>query len=185
MTICMDPSKLLPVSEFKTGLDSYFRKLDGGTDPKYMVVAIVAKDVATIQALRADSIENGKKVITHEQGRRYLELVSQVPGSFAMDIGAKDYSPILKKIGLEIENRSVVEENTAQVRFELKYRVDTSMETIVTVERGSAKKKLSKDQFTITKNVVEIVDQKIISMLKPGDRIRVHFRPASQLPVLK
>ncbi len=196
MNVCNRPGLVIGVDRFKTSLDTFFKELDGSpmANPNYFVAAIVAKDLSTIQSLRAVSTEKdsqGQPVITHERGNRYLELVSLVGnGSEAMDLGAEDYAPILDKIGLEIVNRSVKTIFKAQSKFKLERAPDTREKLEATLVKASGEQfVLTADQFKMiddngngVKNILEITDAKIISALQPGDRISVKYQPATVLP---
>ncbi|MBS1962462.1 MAG: hypothetical protein JST04_09615 [Bdellovibrionales bacterium] len=193
MTLCVDASSLQPVGEFKSKLDAFFRDLDGSpaANPNYFVTAIVAKDDSTIETLRRNTkeknSETGLTVITNEKGSRYLDLVGQVAnGSFAMDIGADDYSPILKKIGLEIEKRSVVKKTSPQTTFTLERAPDTRERLVVTVETADGRSvELSANQFHVAANKLVITDKNLIAVLQPGDRVRVQYQPSTVLPAAK
>lgn len=193
MTLCVDPSTLQPVAEFKSKLDAFFRDLDGSpaASPNYMVTAIVAKDDSTIETLRRNTKEKnpetGLTVITNEKGNRYLDLVSEVAnGSFAMDIGADDYSPILKKIGLEIEQRSFKKETRPQTTFTLERAPDVRERLVVTVETADGRSVvLSASQFHLASNKLVITDKNLIAVLQPGDRISVQYQPSTVLPAAK
>jgi hypothetical protein len=182
MSICMKPEYLEPVSSFKAKVDEFFRELDGSPsgNPNYFVASIVGINLSTIEALRRLVTTE----ITHERGDRYLELVNMVGnGSFAMDIGARDYSKILEKIGLEIEERTIKHDFKARTSFEIERAVNTEEPVFVVIIRADQSVvTLTPEQYRITKNQVQLIDKKFNSTLKPGDRIRVNYHPASVLP---
>jgi hypothetical protein len=190
MTLCMRPGLVEGVDRFKANLDSFFRELDGNPNgsPNYFVTAIVGKDASTIQGLRANTKEHNAEtkqiVVTNEVGTRYLDLVNQAGnGSFAMDIGASDYAPILAKIGLEIENRSMTTKTKPQTSFDLDRAPDTRERLVVTANLASGRTiVLGASQFHVSGNKLEITDPAFISVLQPGDQIRVQYQPATVLP---
>ncbi len=190
-TICTRPGTLTPVSEVKNHFDSFFHELDGtpaGSDAKYLVVSIVGKDLATIENLRATSTETAsdskEKVITHEQGARYLELAAEVGGgSFAMDIGSQNYAKVLEKIGLEVVRHSTVPVFTPQTKFKLERAPDMKERIVVTLEKESgARTVLKPAQYSVTANLVQITDPALVGVLKAGDRIYVNYQPSTVLP---
>lgn len=193
MTLCVRPGIVEGVDEFKARLDAFFRKLDGNPNgnPNYFVTAIVGQDPATIESLRRNTkeknSETGLTVITNEVGSRYLELVSRAGnGSFAMDIGASDYSPILRKIGLEIEKRSIQTKTLPQTSFTLDRAPDTRERLVVTAILASGRSVvLAPDQFRVAGNTLVIADEKFKSVLQPGDRITVVYQPSTVLPASK
>lgn len=193
MTLCMRPGIVEGVDAFKNRLDAFFRKLDGNANgnPNYFVTAIVGQNPATIEALRKNTkernAETGLTVITNEIGTRYLDLVSVAGnGSFAMDIGANDYSPILKKIGLEIEKRSLVKKTSPQTSFTLDRAPDPRERLVVTVELATGKSiVLAASQYHLAGNKLVISDKSLISVLQPGDRITVQYQPSTVLPAAK
>jgi hypothetical protein len=132
----------------------------------------------------------GVKVITHERGTRYLDLVNQVGnGSLAMDIGAENYAPILDKIGLEIVNRSAEVVFTPNSKFVMKRAPDTREAMSATLVKASGLKiALKPDQYRIVankngvKNILEITDAKIVSGIQPGDWVEVNSQPSTVLP---
>lgn len=195
MNLCTRPGLVIGVDRFKASLDTFFKELDGSpmSNPNYFVTAIVAKDLSTIQSLRAVSTEKdskGQPVITHERGNRYLELVSLVGnGSVAMDIGAENYAPILDQIGLEIVNRSVETVFKAQSKFTLVRAPDHREKIEATLVKASGERFiLTSDQYQFVaspkgvKNILEITDTKLISALQAGDKVSVKYRPGTILP---
>jgi hypothetical protein len=193
MTLCLRPNLAEPVAKFKARLDRFFQNLDGvpGGNPNYFVTAIVGQDPATIVSLRKNTTEKnaetGLTVITNEIGTRYLELVSQTGnGSFAMDIGANDYTPILDKVGLEIEKRSVQTKKLPQTTIALERQPDLSEPFFVTLVRdGGARSNLEKSQYSVSGKIVKITDQAMIDSLQPGDLFYVVSQPNEQVPAEK
>jgi hypothetical protein len=193
MTLCARPGTVEGVNVFKDQLDSFFRGLDGNPvgSPNYFVTAIVGQDPKTIETLRRNTTEKNAEtkltVITNEIGSRYLDLVNEAGnGSFAMDIGASDYSPILKKIGLEIEKRSVVKKTSPQTTFILDRAPDTREKLVVTVQTAGGRVfVLADSQYHVAANKLVITDKSLISVLQPGDRISVQYQPATVLPASK
>ncbi len=189
MSLCARPELLQSPEAFKAELDAFFTKLDGSApnaSPNYMVAAIVGMNYETIKGLRETPLPNGKPQgeVTHERGDRYIRLTEVAGGrSFAMDIGAKDYTPILEKIGLEIVERSVTKEFKPITTFEL-VRAPVKGERIEVTRLSASgdKQVLSSDQFVIVGNRVEISDEQLKKALKPGDRIVVRYQPATVKP---
>jgi hypothetical protein len=159
--------------------------------PNYSITAIVGQDPKTIETLRRNTTEKNAEtkltVITNEIGTRYIDLVNEAGnGSFAMDIGASDYSPILKKIGLEIEKRSVVKKTSPQTTFILDRAPDTREKLVVTVQTAGGRVfVLADSQYHVAANKLVITDKSLISVLQPGDRISVQYQPATVLPASK
>jgi hypothetical protein len=193
MTLCARPGTVEGVNVFKDQLDSFFRGLDGNPvgSPNYFITAIVGQDPKTIETLRRNTTEKNAEtkltVITNEIGTRYIDLVNEAGnGSFAMDIGASDYSPILKKIGLEIEKRSVVKKTSPQTTFILDRAPDTREKLVVTVQTAGGRVfVLADSQYHVAANKLVITDKSLISVLQPGDRISVQYQPATVLPASK
>jgi hypothetical protein len=180
MSVCLRPGRAMSVAEFKTALDRFFSTLDGSTNPNYLVASIVTKDLSTIQWLRSQV----KNEITHERGERYIQLADLVGnGSFSMDIGAKSYAPILEKIGLEIEKRSiqrhVVKKFVPQTKIKLEFEPDPRIAIRLVIDGENGRRVLEKGQFTITRNILTITDETVIKSLKPGDSYFVDSQPGS------
>lgn len=201
-SICTRPELQLPVAQFKSELESFFRRLDGmNGSANVMVASIVGKDAATIKALRdksrADQEERARRgnyratiEISHDEGKRYLELADLMKressadtigsGSFAMDIGAQDYTPILEKIGLEVERRSTVREYRVRDSFRLTRAPQSGELLVVTIlisEGGS--RVLQPSQFSVDGTVLKLTDSALLSSLKPGDRIQIRYQPST------
>ncbi|MBC7384595.1 MAG: VWA domain-containing protein [Cryobacterium sp.] len=185
MSLCMRPGLVTPVDGFKSELDGFFRELDGSGAagaPNYMVVSIVSKDLKTIESLRAQV----KGEITQERGERYIQLADSVAnGSFSMDIGAEDYSPILAKIGLEIQNRSVSTEYSPQSTVTLDRVPDTREALVVSILNGGSRITLKPSQYSISGNTLKLTDDALLKSLKPGDRVFVRSQPSTVLPAKK
>jgi len=195
MTICVrNPEQTLePVPAFKARLDAFFRALDGNPNgnPNYFVTAIVGQDRANLEKLRRDTKEKNSEtkltVITNELGKRYMDLVNQTGnGSFTMDIGAKDYSPILAKLVTEITNRWTDTRSVPQTTFDLDRAPKEGARLIVTVEYASGTSVvLTADQFHVAGSKLIITDKSVKADLRPGDRITVQYQPSSVLPAAK
>jgi hypothetical protein len=195
MTLCLRDGTAEPVGPFKSRLDAFFRDLDGNPNgnPNYLVTAIVVQDPKTLEDLRRKTKETdtgtkaGLTVITNEIGTRYIDLANQVGnGSFAMDIGASDYSPILKKIGLEIVKHSMVTENSPNTDITLNRVPDMRERFVVTlVNSAGATTVLASRQYQVTGNHVVLTDKALIAVLQPGDRISVQYQPSTVLPASK
>jgi len=183
MSICLRPGLVTPVEEVKKRFDTFFRELDGSTanaNPNYLVVSIIGKDLKTIQDLRSQ-VSNE---ITHERGDRYIQFTDLVGnGSFSMDIGTKDYSKVLEKIGLEVVKHSSVKTFNPRTEFRLERAPDQSERLLVTLERASGERVLlNKNQYSVTKNILRITDAALKASMKVGDRVYVIYQPSTVLP---
>ncbi len=193
MSIChKDENLLLPVAEVKARLDAFFSELDGDSSkahPNYVVVPIVGIELDTIKGLREAYSKylaaRGKPdEISHEPGTRYVELAKLVGnGSFAMDIGVSDYAPILEKIGLVIESRSIVKKFEKYSRYRLE-RVPTREEhmTVTLVRKDGTEEVIDPSRFELEREVLVITDKALLESFKPGDRLTVHYYPTTILP---
>jgi hypothetical protein len=177
-SICPIASQLIPVSQVKDSLDSFFLGLDGAgaTDPNYFVVSIVpltATAIQTMQALRDadDAAVGALKLVTVDRGDRYMQLGNLVGnGSVAMNIADTDYSPILDAIGRAIATKTGT--------F-LLARAPTSEEDMavqIVHEDGSATL-VPQDKFVISGKELMITDLDLILSFDSTDKILINYEP--------
>jgi hypothetical protein len=178
--VCPPPANLTPVSTIKSTVDSFFTTLDGGTDPNYFVVSIVASSGATLQALHTarqadDTAAGAPKITASDRADRYIDFANQVGnGSLTMDLGATDYTPILNAIG----NSIIQKEGTFKIA-----RAPTSVETMLVevVHPDGSTTKINSTLFTVddTARTLTITDLNTILSFKTGDKILINYEPST------
>lgn len=176
VSVCPDSTKLTPVATIKTQIDNFFTALDGTTN--YFVVSIVPTTAASIQSIQADRVteENGVGSIhltTVDRGDRYIALGNLVGnGSFSMDLGATDYSPILDAIG-----QAVLDKKST---FTLA-RAPTSQEEMIVqiIHQSGASTVLTANQYSISGTTLKITDRNVILNLSSTDKININYQPTS------
>lgn len=193
--VCPDESKLMPVTDVKTRLDSFFLALDGAeaTNPNYFVMAIVANSATTIQALQSARYQSDDKldilpfyngsgsVVTQQRlrlpavdrGWRYAALAESVGnGSLTLDIGSPDYSVLLDNIG-----KTIVEKKSV---FNLTFAPTTKDDMIVKVVHADGTSTvLANEQFEFSGKTLTIVDQAFVLSLSETDNIVINYQPKS------
>jgi hypothetical protein len=178
---CPNPSKLIPVSDIKTKMDTFFKGLDATTEnpdpsPNYLVVSIVALTGQTLQTLHAernaaDMATFGSSSVSCDRADRYIALGTQVGnGSLAMDIGSSDYTALLDSIGQAIVSKKST--------FNLN-RAPTGSEDLIFLikhEDGSVTS-VRPDQYTIEGKLVTITDYNLVLSFSATDQISISYQP--------
>jgi len=180
LSVCADPAQLRPVTDIKDEIDSFFRSLDGQTDPaaatNWFTAAIVPTSAASIQSLQAarsqdDTAAGSIHTFAVDRGDRYLELVSLAgDGSLALDIAQEDYAPVLEEIG-----RSIIEKKST---FTLDRAPTAEEDMIVTIfhEDGS-ERVIDPDDYVIEEKNLIITREELVLGLAKGDRISINYQP--------
>jgi hypothetical protein len=178
VAVCPRADQLIPVSEVKTELDTFFSTLDSGGAPNYFIVSIVPTTAQSIQDLQAERDPDdvritGFRTPTVDRGDRYLALGEAVGnGSLALDIGASDYSPILDAIG-----RSILEKKAS---FRLARRPSNLEEMIVKVVHADGRETVVPSSIIqINQNTIQLTDLDFVLSLAATDRIVIDYQPKS------
>ena len=169
---CADSAKLIPVSSVKTQLDSFFRGLDNSGvsgDPNYFIVSIVASTAASVTAIRA--IDGNQDTIRAD---RYIALGNAVGnGSLVEDLGDSDYSSLLDAIGLSIVSKKAT--------FTLARAATGQEDMIVWVKHTNGTQDVMPyNVYTVSGNVLTIVDNNYLLTLSATDQIVVNYQPKTQ-----
>ena len=176
--ICPVGALLVPVSNIKSQLDTFFKKLDGvtTTDPNYFVASIVPMTGNSIQSLQTardvDDIKAGSpKMATIDRGDRYIELGTLVGnGSLAMNIADEDYTPILNAIG----NAIISKKST----FTLTRAPTGSEDMIVKVLHADGTATIiTASQYLIQEKLLVVTDSNLILSLKATDNMFISYQP--------
>jgi hypothetical protein len=179
--LCADSTRLIPVANVKSQLDTFFQALDQvSTDNKsYFVASIVPTTAASITAMQTgrnsdDITVGGISMDTIDRGDRYLALGSLVQnGSLAMDIGANDYSPIMDQIGLTIIQKKSV--------FQLARAPSGQEDMVVMVKHADGSVTvINNTQYTVSGSTLTITDLNFALSLKATDQLVVDYQPKSE-----
>lgn len=178
-SICADPAQLLPVSEAKDTLDTFFRNLDqtdGSSSPNYFVVSIVPLDEQAIQDLQTareatDTTVGTLKTKAVERGERYLALGNLVGnGSLSMNLAETDYTPILNTIG-----QSIIEKKSV---FTLDRAPTGSEDMIIRVNHADGTSTIiPESKYLIDGKSIRITDEDFVLGLSRTDTIAINYQP--------
>ncbi|MCM2278511.1 MAG: hypothetical protein NDJ89_10595 [Oligoflexia bacterium] len=178
LSVCPREDKLMPVSEVKSRLDSFFAQLDGGTADtgSYFVVSIVAATGEAIQSLQAsrdhdDTVAGGFHTFAVDRGDRYIELGNLVGnGSLTLNIADPDYSPILDAIGAAI----IAKKST----FYLDRAPTGSEDMLIKVLHADGTSTvIPADKYVISGKTIVITDQNLVLSLAATDQISINYQP--------
>jgi len=181
LSSCADSSKLIPVSQVKNQVDTFFAALDGttggaGLSGTYIVIPVVPLTGSAIQELQqlraSDDLAAGNAGnVAVDHADRYLEFSEQVGnGSFAMNIADDDYSMLLDRVGRAIVHRSS--------EYELKRPPTGTEDMIVTIIHvDGTKTVLPADTYTVEGTTLYLNDMDFILTLSSQDRILVNYQP--------
>lgn len=177
-SICPASAQLTSVSTIKQSIDNFFVSLDqGSAAANYFVVSIVPLTAQTILNLQAArdlddaKVPGNYKTISTDRGDRYIQLGNLVGnGSFSMDIGASDFTPILNAIG----NQLVQKKST----FILK-RAPTGEEDMVVkvVHKDGSISVVPGSKYVVNDKVLQITDVDFVLSLAAGDQIKINYQP--------
>lgn len=179
-SVCPREDLLMPVADVKTRLDTFFKDLDGTTDPagsaNYFITSIVPLTGAAIQSLQAaraveDLGVTSLKTHAVDRGDRYMELGTQVGnGSLALNIADNDYTPILDAIG-----RAIIEKKGT---FKLD-RAPLSAEDIQIriLHQDGSSSVVSTNLYTVSGKTLTISDINFLLTLNATDQISITYNP--------
>ncbi len=183
ISICPDPTKLMPLATAKGKIDSFFQTLDAsGTagNPNYFVFSIVALGGNSIQALQTarysdDSAAGAYKVTAVDEADRYIGLGNLVGnGSQAMDISSTDYSQILTTIG----NTIIQKKGT----FTLTYAPSGGETMTVTVQHANGTSTIiPSTSYTVSGNTLTITDLNVVLGFQSTDQIVINYQPSTSV----
>ena len=181
ISTCPVLSRLIPVSDVKAKLDAFFLALDGegAADPGYFISSIVALSGSTLQALHTqrniDDAAAGQVVNTaSDRADRYIALGNLVGnGSFAMDLGAADYSPLLDTIGDTIIRKKST--------FTLDRAPTDAEEMIITLIHadGSSSRSSVPTSSPSAERPSSSPTQSLVLSFQATDRITINYQPNS------
>lgn len=189
--VCPNKTKLVPTTEVKDQLDTFFMGLDGVTSgANYFVVAIVPTTYATIQNLQTARYQSDDHLdilpfyssgtlVTQarmrlpavDKGERYMQLVDNVGnGSLSLDIGSADYSVLLDSIGKTIVQKKSV--------FTLTFAPSGKDEMIINVVHSDGTATLVQDnQYEYSGKTLTITDEAFVLSLGESDSISISYQP--------
>lgn len=183
LSLCPVAEKLLPVSEVKDELDSFFLELDYPGEktedkkPNYLVMTLTpltGESIETLQNERNndDIAAGGFRTMATDRGDRYIELGNLVGnGSAAMDLAAEDYSPILDTIGAAIVRKMST--------FTLSRAPTGSEDMIVSINHANGSSTvIPPEKYTIEGNSI-VIDSAIVLGFASTDRISINYEPKS------
>lgn len=177
LQLCPISSQVLPVSDFKTRLDSFFTGLDGeaATEPNYFVVTISPTNGQTLKAIHDANGENKDSYgsVSSDIGTRLYEFVDLVGnGSLKLDILSSDYSQLLDQIGLVlVEKKS---------RFKLRFRPSKKEDMIVFILRADGRReRVSYSDFEVEGFEMIVSNRDLLLSLSDTDRFLIDYQPGS------
>jgi len=183
VSVCPDTAQLIPVSEVKDSMDSFFRNLDqsgSSGDPGYFVVSIVPTTGTAIQTLQSarttsDTAVGTLKTIAVDRGDRYIDFGKAVSSdSLALDISAEDYTPILDSIG-----RKIIEKKST---FALNHAPTGTEDMIVTIRHADGTETtVPSSAIVISEKTLQITDLDLVLTFKSTDQIVINYQPKSNL----
>ena len=176
--VCVDATKLIPVSTVKSQIDTFFQTLDGSStgDPNYFTATITPTTGASIQTVQAarnvsDTSLGTFKVVEADRGDRYLALGTLVSGgSLSLDIGASDYSPVLDAIGQEIVQK--------KSSFTLSRAPTNTEEMAVTIiHADGTTTAVASTQFKLSGATLTFTNQDFVLSLASTDQVSINYQP--------
>ncbi|MGK5089506.1 hypothetical protein WDW86_18295 [Bdellovibrionota bacterium FG-2] len=182
LSSCADPTQLVSVSDVKTSLDRFFRRIDGSdtTPPNYFIVSITPNSgdsLRQLQALRAidDRAAGNPGDVSVDRGGRYIALGELVGnGSLNREIAEVDYAGILHDIGETV----VAQKST----FTLIREPTGSDEMIVTlVHADGTKTEIPSQKYAISGKTLTLTDPELTLSLRAGDVLSINYQPRSVL----
>ena len=178
LSICADPSLLIPVSSVKQQLDNFFLTLDDSetTDPNYFIAAITPSSASAIQTLQtarsaSDAVVGTHKMIEVDRGDRYIELGNLVGSdSLVLDISASDYSPILDAIGKKILQKKST--------FTLSRAPTGKEDMLVTIRhKDGSETTVSSDLYVIQGKNLVFISEDFVLGFAASDNIVINYQP--------
>lgn len=175
---CADPDRLLPISDVKSQLDTFFTSLDGSSEgaSSYFITSIVANTAQAIQDLQTardaiDATVGAVKTQAVDRGDRYIELGDLVGnGSLVLNIAESDYTPILEAIG----NAIITKVGT----FVLD-RAPTSKDDMIVkvVHDNGSQTYVPNESFEIDGKILQITDLEFLLSLEESDTFIINYQP--------
>jgi hypothetical protein len=177
LQICPKAADILPVSQFKSELDSFFRTLDGNPDgsPNYFVVSIGPTSGDVLKSLHDEMGEDGSAYgsTSSDYPTRLYEFADAVGnGSLKLEISSNDYSDMLDQIG-----RTIVQKKNT---FKLKFQPSSENDMLVwIIHADGSRQDVSYDDFEVDGYDLVITNDALLLSLTDSDQIFIDYQPGS------